>query len=201
MTNDLDTIPRKKLTKRQLAELSSFTDPAVILSLLSKYDWNIEKSIQNLVDIATNATKEATRLAAIRYLNTLQLEAMQRAGMIVTARGHIGPQGEEITFTGQVISNSLKSQKEAPAEETKIDEIMEVSVITKEETNAEVHEENKEKEEGQGSQKVGEEILKAEPADVDMHVAKYPEGKHEADGQFGGIATASSSPPSTIHIL
>ena len=196
MSNDLDTLPRRKLTKRQLAELSSFTDPAVILTTLYKYDWTIDKAIQQLVSIASDASKESVQLGAIKYLNQLMVDAMSRAGMIVTARAHgTGPGGEAITFTGSVISNSLKSQKEI--DETEIDEI--ISIQKKEEPNDSIPEENPE--EDQEGQEVGEEILTAKPSDVDMHVAKFPEGIHDATGQFDGIAVASSGIPDTLYIL
>ena len=205
MSNDLDTLPRRKLTKRQLAELSSFTDPAVILTTLYKYDWTIDKAIQQLVSIASDASKESVQLGAIKYLNQLMVDAMSRAGMIVTARAHgTGPGGEAITFTGSVISNSLKSQKEI--DETEIDEI--ISIQKKEEPNDSIPEENPEEDqedqedqEGKEGKEVGEEILTAKPSDVDMHVAKFPEGIHDATGQFDGIAVASSGIPDTLYIL
>lgn len=103
----------KKLSTRQLKQLANFTDPASILSYLQREKWTIEESIKYLIEIARESQKDATRLAAIRYLNQLVLDAMERSGMLAMAtRKIIGDDGEEISFTGHVVSSTLKNQSE-----------------------------------------------------------------------------------------
>ena len=198
MPNDI-TSTSKKLTKKQLAELSSFTDPSVILKTLADNDWTVEKSIETLVDIAKNANKEATRLAATRYLNQLILDAMERSGLMVVAKSRaLDSEGREITFTGKVVSKSLQDQKEMPSTDTKPEEIT-PRLVRKTEDDPknnqkdpeESPEKDKEDEEGEGHR---------EKDSLDSETCKYPEGTHDATGQFGGIAVLSDI-PDTIHIL
>ena len=192
MPNEI-TSTSKKLTKKQLAELSSFTDPSVILKTLADNDWTVEKSIETLVDIAKNANKEATRLAATRYLNQLILDAMERSGLMVVAKSRaLDSEGREITFTGKVVSKSLQDQKEMPSTDTKPEEITPRLVRKTEDDSEKDPEESPEKdEEGEGHR---------EKDSLDSETCKYPEGTHDATGQFGGIAVLSDI-PDTIHIL
>ena len=192
MPNEI-TSTSKKLTKKQLAELSSFTDPSVILKTLADNDWTVEKSIETLVDIAKNANKEATRLAATRYLNQLILDAMERSGLMVVAKSRaLDSDGREITFTGKVVSKSLQDQKEMPSTDTKPEEITPRLVRKTEDDSEKDPEESPEKdEEGEGHR---------EKDSLDSETCKYPEGTHDATGQFGGIAVLSDI-PDTIHIL
>jgi len=198
MSNDLvpaSVSSSRKLTKKQLAELSSFTDPAVILKTLADNDWTIEKSITTLVDIAKNASKDSARLSATRYLNQLILDSMERSGLMVIAKSRsLGPDGEEITFTGRVISKSLKDQKELPSTDTKPEELAPPLVIRKTEDGKDLNEKNS------GSDSDEEPEGRREKDSLDSEVCKYPEGTHDATGQFGGIAVLADT-PDTIHIL
>lgn len=114
--NPIERTPHRRLTKKQLKQLASFTDPATVLAALAKEDWTIEESIQHIVDIAkgeVGGTKTSTRLNAIKYLNQLIIDAMERSGlMIMASKKYVGKDGEEIRFSGHVVSSVLRGQKE-----------------------------------------------------------------------------------------
>ena len=109
---------------------------------------------------------------------------------MVTARRRLtDSSGEEITFTGRVVSKSLQSQKEGflVDDDTKPGDIAQPLVVVENE-NAEDEEKSKENQEENN-----------EDQDIDMSICKPPTGDHAAT-QFGGIAVAQSA-PGTIHIL
>jgi hypothetical protein len=210
MDNPLATT--RKLSKRQLAQLKTFTDPSVILDTLLKNNWTVEDSIVSLIEIAKGSGKESVKLGAIKYLNQLLLDATERAGLMVVAKSRgIGPSGEEITFTGHVVSKSLRSQKESLIVEPVITSIEEITPVIVEAKNAqekdeknqenqENQEENKEETENSTAGGDGDDSGATEDRDIDMSVCKPPTGAH-AEAQFGGIATAHSGSSDTIHIL
>ena len=134
---DNPLVPARKLNKRQVEQLVSFTDPSAILHILTKNKWSVEESIEKLIDIAKGDVKESVKLGAIKYLNQLLLDAMGRAGLMVTAKSRLtDDDGNEITFTGRVVSKSLNTQKESFIE-------AEVQTGTKEITPTEVMREAK----------------------------------------------------------
>lgn len=109
MTTALVKSTPRKLTKSQLYQLSTYTDPAVILATLKKEGWTVKKAIHELVDIVENTDKDSTRLAALKYLNQMIIDCMERSGMMVIATKRIaGEEGEEVTFTGHVLSSVLQ---------------------------------------------------------------------------------------------
>lgn len=212
----------KRLTKKQLNELANFVDPATILTQLARHNWTVEKAIENLVQIATDGTKESTRLNAIKYLNTLLIDAMSRSGLMVLATKTMrGEAGEELKFSGRMVSSSLRSQSQdsgADSDETTVDDLIPANLITneptemKEDTNAE--EENpKEPEaleapaEEDGSDNGEDGLAAGGDGDdtVDMCLCKPPaapkDGTRDA-GHFGGIAVSGTEPsPSTVRFL
>ena len=198
MNNALDT-PSKKLSKRQLAELASFTDPGHILSILAKEDWSIDTAIKSLVEIAKGDGKESVKLGAIKYLNQMVIDAMSRAGMIVTATKRLTDgSGEEIKFTGSIVSNSLKSQKEGQAtDETQPEQI--ATIVEKNNDIArEIQEEEKKQEE-----ETKEDDKESGGESIDMSLSKFPEAGGTHAGQFGGISTsiAVSGPSGSLNLL
>ena len=118
MTTALAT---RKLTKTQLLQLSTYTDPGTILAALKKKGWTINKAIEKLVDIIDDTdTKVSTQLAAIKYLNQMVIDAMERSGMMVIATRTIrGEDGEEVTFTGHIASSNLQG----PTDHTTMEEL------------------------------------------------------------------------------
>ena len=108
----------KKLTTRQLKQLANLTDTGSILATLHKLNWTIEESIGYIVQIARDASKEATRLNAIRYLNQLVMDTMERSGLTVIATHKVvGEDGEELSLTGHVVSSILRDQSERTSAE------------------------------------------------------------------------------------
>lgn len=107
MSNPLAT---RQLTKTQLQQLSTYTDPGTILAALAKNGWTIQKAINKLITIIDSEdTKVSTQLAAIKYLNQMVIDTMERSGMMVIATKKIlGDDGEEITFTGHIVSSNLQ---------------------------------------------------------------------------------------------
>ena len=102
-------LPTTKLTKPQLQQLSTFTDPGTILDTLNEEGWNIQKAIRYLVNIVEGTDKDSTRLNALKYLNQLIIDCMERSGMMVLAtKKTYGEAGEEVTFTGHVVQSILK---------------------------------------------------------------------------------------------
>lgn len=193
----------KRLTKKQAAQLASFTDPAVILETLSRNNWTVEESIEKLVEIAKGDGKESVKLGAIKYLNQLLLDAMQRSGLMVIAKKHtLNEDGTSMTFTGSIVSNSLKSQKEGFIVEdtdTKPEDIAPPRIIVEAQENQE-NEDGQDNQEAQEAQEEEKEAKEDDAGEIDMSVSKPPTGDH-ADAQFGGIATCHSGPIDTIHIL
>jgi hypothetical protein len=196
MANEIET-PTRKLSKRQLAELAKFTDPSTLLATLAGHGWNVDDAIEGLVEIAKNAGKEATRLAAIKYLNQLTLDAMNRAGLIVTASCRLSDgRGDEIKFTGHVVSDRLRSQKETESQNTQMPELLTPKSLL-DETNEQTEEDNKKEDQ---KAEVLEEKDTEEP---DMHLCKPPEGEHDEAGQFDGIAIPVDDTriPGTLDLL
>ena len=177
MSNELDA-PLKRLTQKQKRELAAFTDPGTILSTLNRYGWTIEKSIEYLVKIAEDSTKKSVQLNAIKYLNQLTIDAMQRSGLMVTATRLFKGGEEEIKFTGHIVSNSLKNQKEGYSRDTQPEDLLPITV-QKEQSNDESTEETEETEETE--------------TEIDTSLCKPPEGDSTGSDQFGGIAVAKSA--------
>ncbi|KKN04204.1 hypothetical protein LCGC14_1099760 [marine sediment metagenome] len=105
----------RKLTKGQIQQLSTYTDPGTILAVLKKKGWTIEKAVDKLVDIIDDTdTKVSTQLAAIKYLNQMVIDSMERSGLMVMASKTVrGEDGEEITFTGHMVSSNLQGPSSA----------------------------------------------------------------------------------------
>jgi len=200
MENPLTTT-RKKLTQKQITELANFTDPGTILYVLGKSGWTIETAITNLVKIATDASKESVQLNAIKYLNTLVQDAMVRSGLMVTAtRTMPGEDGSVTKFTGTMVSDSLKTQREIPGGEsdtTTIDELVEIKDIDDGYTEEDNQETEEEQETNEADEERGDD---GNDGSIDMSVSKLPEGKHADGGQFGGISIPSTD-SDTIHLL
>jgi hypothetical protein len=110
MTKAIVASPTTKLTRLQVQQLSTYTDPGIILNSLARKGWNIDKAIDKLVDIIDDTdTKVSTQLAAIKYLNQMIIDAMERSGMMVMATKTIrGEDGEEVTFTGHMVQSQLQ---------------------------------------------------------------------------------------------
>ena len=198
MDNELAP-PQRKLNKKQLASLAAFTDPAAILSQLAKNGWTIEESIASLVSIAKEADKASVQLNAIKYLNQLTIDAMSRAGMIVTASRSLGSGGDVTRFTGHMVSKSLKSQKEGESDETDIEDLL---LPTKETLKQEKQNDNQDNQETkkEETEEIEEEDNKEDAGnDIDMSICKPPEGDHHEGGHFDGISSAGA--PSTITLL
>jgi hypothetical protein len=187
MANDLATTTRK-LTPKQVSELSSFTDPGTILATLDNLGWSINKSLKYLVDIAKNAGKESVRLGAIKYLNQMVVDSMERSGlMIVATIRNRDADGEMVRFTGRILSDSLRNQKECPSTDTQLVEIDPRLAVRKQ------HEADKET-------TTDEEETITDDDTLDTCVCKPPEGVHDATGQFGGISVRTT-PPDSIDLF
>ena len=108
-------LAKRSLTKKQLGQLATYTDPGIILNALKKEGWTIQKAIQKLVEIADSKdTKVSTQLAAVKYLNQMVIDAMERSGMIVMAtKSTKSDTGEEATFTGHIVSSVLQGQNKS----------------------------------------------------------------------------------------
>lgn len=172
--NQIIRPPGKRLTKRQLRQLASFTDPSTILSELAKSGWTVEDSIRHLVEIAKGekeGVKTSTQLNALRYLNQLITDAMERSGlMVIATKKMVGEGGQEIRFSGQVISSILGNQEN----ETTPTELREGK-----EHNGKDKEEDKEESKKEGRRDRREDGL---------HSSKPPTGQEAAAGHYDGIA-------------
>lgn len=121
MSTALTKSKPRQLTKTQLTQLSTYTDPAVILDVLKKEGWTIKKAIHELVNIIENTDKDSTRLAALKYLNQMIVDCMERSGMMVIAtKRTFGEEGDEVTFTGHVLSSALQEPSD---EQTTIEQL------------------------------------------------------------------------------
>lgn len=186
--NAIEKTPSKKLTKKQLRQLASFTDPGTVLATLSKEGWTIEESIQHLVSIAKgeDGTKTSTQLNAIRYLNQLVIDAMERSGMMIMAsKKYVGEDGEEVRFSGHVVSSVLRGQKEqtTPAELT-------TDVIEKEDDNG-----NERSEDGEDGEDEGNKEGKERSQESSLSTSKPPTGREAKSGHFKGVAERSKGDP------
>lgn len=181
----IEKSPRKKLTKKQLAQLASFTDPGAILTSLAKENWTIQDAIRHLVSIAKGEeddVKVSTRLNAIRYLNQLITDAMERDGLLFTAtKKFVGEDGEEIRFSGHVVSSVLKEQKEQTTA-AKLNGDSKIKEDTNEQRRSKHENGQREGGDGEGS---GEDSL---------HTTKSPTGRETEDGHFDGISRERSNP-------
>ena len=187
-TTAIAKTPHKKLTKKQLGQLASFTDPGTVLAILAKEEWTIEESIQHLVKIAKGdivGAKTSTQLAAIRYLNQLVVDTMERSGlMVIATKKYVGPDGTEVRFSGHVVSSVLGEQKEqtTPAELKR--DIIEVEKSPKNgEKNGSESSENGADGEDE-SHKSGEE----REHQTGLHTSKSPTGREAEGGHFDGIS-------------
>lgn len=180
MSNDIETItPVRKLTKKQLKELANFTDPGTVLSCLAEEEWTIDKSIEYLVAIAKGGdkgTKTSTQLAAIKYLNQLVIDSMERSGMMVIAtKKFVDEDGGELRFSGHVVSSILKGQKE----HTKPEELT-ANIIGRKKENGQCTEEHKDS--GAGSNQGAKERTS------NLHTSKSPTGREAESGHFDGVS-------------
>jgi len=170
--------PRKKLTKKQLKQLASFTDPGTILASLANEGWTIEESIQHLVAIAKDEgkkVKDSTRLATIKYLNQLVVDAMERSGMMMIAtKKFVGEDGGEYKFSGHIVESVLRGQKEqtTPAE-------LSTDIIKKE--NEDENSKSESTKNGEGERKSS------------LHISKPPTGAEADNGHFNGISTSGEN--------
>lgn len=122
MSNDIQTPPTRRLTKTQLRQLAAFTDPGTVLNALKKQGWTINKMVKELVDIAENTEKDSTKLNALKYLNQLIIDCLERSGMMVMAtKETLTEDGDKVTFTGHVVESILQGQREQP--QTTLDEL------------------------------------------------------------------------------
>jgi len=206
MSNPLAKAKPRKLSKSQLNQLATYTDPAVILSVLKKNDWTMAKCIENLVEIANNCDKDSTKLAANKYLCQLVVDCMERSGMMVIAtKKTFGDEGEEISFTGHVVSSVLQGP---PSEQTTIEQLTGDDYPPEEETENDTKTTEKRKRKTKtGSRKTGVLQSRGPSAAED---GGQPEsdsgGEGEGDGDGGdrpgftetGLSDAlhSSKPPS-----
>lgn len=191
MGKDIVKTPCKRLTKKQLTQLASFTDPGTVLTALAKEGWSIEESIQHLVTIAkgdAEGVKTSTQLNAIRYLNQLIIDAMERSGLMVMAtKKFVGEGGEEMRFSGHVVSSVLRGQKEqtTPAE-------LSTDTIEEENKNGNTRSKNGKDgkdEGGKGSKK----SRKNKGAESSLHSSKFPIGREAERGHFNGISKQDGS--------
>lgn len=186
--NAIEKTPHRRLTKKQLKELASFTDPGTILTSLAKEGWTLEESIQHLVSIAKGdgETKTSTQLNAIRYLNQLVIDSMERSGlMIMATKKFTGEHGEEVRFSGHVVSSVLRGQKEqtTPAE-------LSTGILEKEDNNG-----NDRRKNGENGKAEGIEENKERKQDSSLHTSKPPTGRETESGHFDGIARRSEGDP------
>jgi hypothetical protein len=176
--NEITKPPTRKLTKKQLKQLASFTDPGTVLSSLSEAGWTIEEAIKHLVTIAKGEDKSAktsTQLAAIRYLNQLIVDAMERSGLMLMASAKItGKGGEELRLSGHVVQSILGGQKE----QTTPQELLK----------------QKDKKDDSEKESQEEDIPKTkteEAGEAGLHSSKFPTGAGVEGGHFDGISKAS----------
>lgn len=124
----------KKLSRRHVRQLAKFTDPSSLLISLLKAGWNMDEQISAIVKISQNSDKPIQQLNAIKYLNSMITEAMERSGLLVSATHKItDPSGEDsMVFSGKVVSSVLQdhddhlkdkeTQNDQEAEEIKEDQ-------------------------------------------------------------------------------
>lgn len=182
MTTAIQKPPTRKLTKKQAKALASFTDPATILVALADEEWTVQKAIQHLVDIAKGSreveedgnkiekeVKTTTQLAAIKYLNQLIIDAMERSGLMVLAtKKFVGEDGEEVRLSGHMVSSILRGQKEQTTPEELV-----TNIITEENENGQDSSKRKDEEDGRKS---------------GLETSKPPTGKETDCGHFDGIS-------------
>lgn len=108
--DSLDALKPSRLTKKQVEQLAAFTNPAALLRALLDAGWSMTGSMNELVDIARGGSSDTVRLAAIKYLNQLLIDAMDRAGLLVMATRKItDEEGGEVKFVGHLVSQQLSS--------------------------------------------------------------------------------------------
>lgn len=183
---DIVKTPSKKLTKKQLKQLASFTDPGTILVTLSNEGWTIEESIKHLVSIANGVddeSKPSTQLAAIRYLNQLIVDTMERSGLMVMAtKKFIGKKGEEVRLSGQLVSSILRGQKEQTS-------LAELASGTNKNLNT-----KEEKNDNSRPKRIGPDSGRQKgESRSDLHTSKAPTGQQTEDGHFNGISQDNAS--------
>lgn len=108
-------LAKTRLTAKQVQQLSTYTDPGTILAVLEEKGWTVNRAIEELIDIIDAAdTKISTKLAAVKYLNQMVVDAMERSGMMIMAtKTFTGPEGEEVTFTGHMVQSNLQGPSSA----------------------------------------------------------------------------------------
>lgn len=174
----LNKLPTKKLTKAQLKQVASFTDPGSVLTALDKEGWTIEESIKHLVDIAKGSrevvtkgdteiekeVKTSVQLNAIKYLNQLIIDAMKHSGLMVMAtRKFVDDEGDEFKLSGQLVSSDLRSDEDH---------------TTPEELTGKGHDSNGEENEEERNS---------------LCTSKPPKGNSAEAGHFDGISTEGIS--------
>lgn len=197
-SKSIERTPHRKLTKKQLRQLASFTDPGTVLAALAKEGWSVEESIQHLVVIAKGedeGIKTSTQLNAIRYLNQLIIDAMERSGLMVMAtKKFVGEDGGEVRFSGHVVSSVLKEQKEETTPANLITDTIpepnhkgdkKENGIPKNGDNRGKNGENGEDESLESGK--GGESGKVEPQSS-LHTTKPPTGREAKSGHFDGIS-------------
>lgn len=194
--NVIEKTPCRRLTKKQLRQLASFTDPGTVLAALAKESWTIEESIQHLVSIAKGkeeGIKTSTQLNAIKYLNQLIIDSMERSGlMVIATKKYVGEDGGEVRFSGQVVSSILRGQKEqtTPAQ-------LSTDIIEKEDKNGESTSKKRKNGKDERSEEGQETAVKEGEGreESSLHTSKLPTGRETESGHFDGISRGDIGEP------
>ena len=196
--------PSKKLSKKQLADLASFTDPGSILSILGEEEYTVDTAIRELVRLAKNESGEVkapTQLAAIRYLNQLIEDTMERSGlMVIATKEYDTKDGGHVRFSGQVVSSVLEDQKEPETTSDELNDNQKQKVKNvKSKTHRNIKRKAKDSDTGHAENLEAEE--ESGESGADLHTSKAPTGAAIEGGHFDGISGSGQPSSSSADFL
>ena len=216
------------MSPEQLGDIASFSDPGTLLSIIQGEGWTVENSLKELIRLAKGphlvetvdedgaksfrmrTVKPELQLRAIKYLNDLIEDALEKSGLMIMAKKTISNNGESVTFSGHVVSSVLRGEdNQTQPSELVIDNGKENDNGNSKTTT----------DPGKSTGKESRKIKRVESREVSdsgkcqgepdvsistLHTSRKPEGK--AAKQFGGVARRNLDggeyvPPAEAHFV
>jgi hypothetical protein len=104
--------PSQIVTPEQRAILNRYTNPGDLANRLIEFNWNPDKELAEVIELAQQDDKLAVKMSAIRFLRQLVTDTMAQSGMIATITQSQRKDGISTTLSTKVVADSLPYYKQ-----------------------------------------------------------------------------------------